>query len=71
MPDVKTYTKEEIAQAITNVAVDSVSGMSTATNEMRQIIVDLDLYVEVEAKCDELMGEYFCTVNSCICGKCE
>ncbi len=53
--DEPKYTKEEIAQAITNVAVDSVSGMSVATNEMRQIVVDLNLYKEVEAKCDEIM----------------
>lgn len=30
--DEPKYTKEEIAQAITHVAVDSVSGMSVATN---------------------------------------
>lgn len=29
------YTDAEIAQAITNVAVDSVSGMSVAIKEMR------------------------------------
>lgn len=57
MTEIKSvkFTDEEIAQAITNVAVDSVSGMSTATNEMRQIVTDLKLYAEVEAKCDEIM----------------
>lgn len=55
MSEPKKYTDAEIAQAITHVAIDSVSGMSVATNEMRQIVVDLELYAEVEAKCDELM----------------
>ncbi len=70
MSETKKYTDAEIAQAITNVAVDSVSGMTTASAEMYQLVYELELHSEIAEKCQQILAEMLCTPRACICGKC-